>query len=211
MSSPPPPADSHPPSDARARLLATAIGYLTAHGLGDFSLREVAAAIGTSHRMLIYHFGSREGLLVAVVRAVQDAQRDFLTQLAADPTLSPSDVMRRMWQQVADPRLWPSERLFFEIYSQALQQRPGTSGFLDDVVSSWVEPMTAYAQQRGLDPAAARVDARLSVAVSRGLLLDLLASGDRAAVDAAVERYLAQYEAVNAQPPQPPRRPAARP
>ena len=174
------------------------MGYVSEHGLGDVSLRELAAGIGTSHRMLIYHFGSREGLLVAVVKAVEAAQRQFLAELASDASLTPSEVMRAMWRRVADPALRPNVRLFFEIYSQALQQRPGTAGFLDDIVSSWVEPMAEYARQRGMDPEAARVDARLSVAVSRGLLLDLLATGDRAAVDAAVERYLAQYEAVSA-------------
>jgi hypothetical protein len=101
-----------------------------------------------------------------------------------------------MWRRLADPSLWPSERLFFEIYSQALQGRPGTGGLLDDVVEAWVEPMVELARRRGLDPAAARVDARLGVAVARGLLLDLLATGDRAAVDAAVERYLQGYEAI---------------
>jgi AcrR family transcriptional regulator len=171
---------------------------VAAHGFSDLSLRELAAAIGTSHRMLIYHFGSREGLLVAVVRAVEAAQRAFLAELAADASLSPAQVMRTMWRRVADPSLWPNERLFFEIYAQALQHRPGTAGFLDDIVDSWVEPMAEYARQRGFDPDAARTDARLAVAVSRGLLLDLLATGDRAAADAAVERYLAQYEALNA-------------
>jgi AcrR family transcriptional regulator len=189
---------SRPPSEARDRLLAAVIGYVAAHGFSDLSLREVAAALGTSHRMLIYHFGSREGLLVAVVRAVEAAQRAFLAEVAADRSLAPADVMRTMWRRVADPSLWPSERLFFEIYSQALQHRPGTAGFLDDIVDSWVEPMAEYAAQRGHDPETARVEARLAVAVSRGLLLDLLATGDRAAVDAAVERYLAQYEALTA-------------
>src|SRR5437763_8481085 len=105
--------------------------------------------------------------------------------------------MLTLWERLADPSLWPSERLFFEIYALALQRRPGTAGFLDDIVDSWVEPMVEYARQRGLDPEDARVDARLAVAVCRGLLLDLLATGDRAAVDAAVERYRAQYEAAS--------------
>jgi AcrR family transcriptional regulator len=181
---------------AREKLLWAVMAYVSEHGLGDVSLRELATGIGTSHRMLIYHFGSREGLLVAVVKAVEAAQRQFLAEVAADTSLSPADVMRTMWRRVADPVLWPNVRLFFEIYSQALQKRPGTAGFLDDIISSWVEPMAEYARQRGMDAETARVDARLSVAVSRGLLLDLLATGDRAAVDACVERYLAQYDAV---------------
>jgi AcrR family transcriptional regulator len=182
---------------ARERLLAAVVGHVSAHGLGELSLRELAAAIGTSHRMLIYHFGSREGLMVAVVQAVEAAQRAFLAELSADESLTPAELMRKMWRRLADPSLWPSERLFFEIYSQALQGRPGTAGLLDDIVDSWVEAMVDLARRRGQDTEAARVDARLGVAVSRGLLLDLLATRDRAAVDEAVERYLAQYEALN--------------
>jgi AcrR family transcriptional regulator len=181
---------------ARARVLAAVVAHVSAHGLGDLSLRELAAAIGTSHRMLLYHFGSREGLMVAVVQAVEAGQRAFLAELGEDTARGPAEVMRTMWRRLADPSLWPSERLFFEIYSQALQGRPGTGGLLDDVVEAWVEPMVELARRRGLDPAAARVDARLGVAVARGLLLDLLATGERAAVDEAVERYLAGYEAV---------------
>lgn len=191
------PHEPREPSEARERLLAAVVGHVATHGFSDLSLREVAASIGTSHRMLIYHFGSREGLLVAVVRAVEAAQRALLAEFAADASLSPADVMRAMWRRLADPSLWPSERLFFELYSQALQRRPGTAGLLDDIVDSWVEAMTEHARQRGLDTDVTRVEARLSVAVCRGLLLDLLATGDRAAVDAAVERYLAQTEALN--------------
>jgi hypothetical protein len=81
-------------------------------------------------------------------------------------------------------------RLFYELYVQALQGRPGTQGFLDDVIDAWVEPAVAIAAERGLDPDRARADTRFGVAVVRGLLLDLLATGDQAAVDAAFERYV---------------------
>lgn len=192
------PANAAGGGEARAKLLQRAVEYAAQRGFTDLSLRELAMAIGTSHRMLIYHFGSREGLLVAVVKAVEDAQRAFLDELVVDQGLTPGDVMRVMWQRFADPSLWPNERLFFEIYSQALQHRPGTDGFLDDIVDAWVEPMADYARGRGLDPEQARVSARLSVAVSRGLLLDLLATGNREAVDAAVELYVAQFEALMA-------------
>jgi AcrR family transcriptional regulator len=50
---------SHSP---RQLLAAAAIAIAMQGGIADLSLRELAAAIGTSHRMLLYHFGSREGL-----------------------------------------------------------------------------------------------------------------------------------------------------
>ena len=177
-------------TEPRARLLAAAVEYMQAHGMSELSLRELAAAIGTSHRMLIYHFGSKEGLLVAVVHAVEAEQRSFLARLAADPAIGPAEAIRVMWRRLADASLWPSERLFFEIYGHALQGRAGTAGFLDGIVDDWVTVITEYSVQLGFPPAAARADARLGVAVIRGLLLDLLATGDRARADQAVERFI---------------------
>jgi AcrR family transcriptional regulator len=178
--------------DPRARLLAAAVDYAERHGVSDLSLRELAAAIGTSHRMLIYHFGSKEGLLVAVIQAVEEAQRRLISGLStADPTVSPADAIRMAWQRFADPKLWPQERLFFEIYGQALQGRPGTVGLLDSIVETWVDLIASSAIHRGTPPATARAEARLAVAVVRGLLLDLLATGDRPGVDDALERYIA--------------------
>ncbi|HEU5391300.1 MAG TPA: TetR family transcriptional regulator [Streptosporangiaceae bacterium] len=87
------------------------------------SLRQLAAAIGTSHRMLIYHFGSREGLLAAVTRAVEEQQAVLLEPGATRPDARPS------WQRLSDPSRWPQERLFFELYASALRGRPGTEGF----------------------------------------------------------------------------------
>jgi AcrR family transcriptional regulator len=165
--------------------------HVAEHGVGDLSLRGLAAALGTSHRMLIYHFGSREGLLIEVIRAVEAQQRAALEQLLQDPESTPEETMRRMWRRVADPALWPNERLFFEIYAQALQGSAYALPLLDGIVDFWVEPLTALAVEQGRPEAEARAEARLGVAVTRGLLLDLLATGDRDAVDEAMERFIA--------------------
>ena len=177
-------------SQARERLLAATVEQAMQRGIADLSLRELAAAIGTSHRMLLYHFGSREGLLIAVARAVEEAQR------AAVPGwgITPAEA-RRGWQHFSDPKLWPQERLFFELYSHALLGRPGTEGFLETAVEPWITNIAAQLTEAGADQAAARADARLAVAVVRGLLLDLLATGDRADVTEAFERYLQYAEA----------------
>jgi len=100
-----------------------------------------------------------------------------------------------MWRRLADPGLWPSERLFFEIYGQALQGRSGTAGFLDGIVDDWVAAITEYSVHLGIVPGTTRADARLGIAVARGLLLDLLATGDRAQADEAIERYIELCEA----------------
>ena len=175
----------------RERMLAAAIDHVAEHGVGNLSLRGLAAALGTSHRMLIYYFGSREGLLIAVIRAVEAQQRAALARMLLDTGVSQADTMRRMWRRLADPALWPNERLFFEVYVQALQGSPHALPLLDGIVDDWVEPLTEIGVAQGRPEAQARAEARLGVAVTRGLLLDLLATGDRDAVDAAMERYIA--------------------
>src|SRR4051794_32833190 len=65
---------------------------------------------------------------------------------------------------------------------------------LDGVVDSCVEPAAAIAVRLGLDPEVAVPPARLGVAVTRGLLLDLVATGDREAADAASEQWIALNE-----------------
>ncbi|MEJ3658682.1 TetR/AcrR family transcriptional regulator [Actinomycetes bacterium KLBMP 9759] len=176
---------------ARDDLLAAALDHVTEHGMGDLSLRALAAALGTSHRMLIYHFGSREGLLVALVQAVEQRQRDLLTTMLTAPDTSLAEQSRRFWAQLTDPRMWPSARLFFELYGQALQGRPHVTALLDGVVDDWLDPLTEIGMRDGTPRELARARARLRLAVARGLLLDLLATGDVEGVQAAAELHLA--------------------
>jgi AcrR family transcriptional regulator len=178
------------PGEARQRLLDAAIDYVTGHGLTDLSLRHLAAALGTSHRMLSHHFGSKEWLWVAIVHEVERRQRATFAQLAPDPGVAIEDAMRAWWRHISDPALWPNERLFFEVYGQALQGRAPASELLDGIVESWIGPAAELVEGMGMTRGDARAMARLGLAVTRGLLLDLLATGDRAGVDAAMEQWI---------------------
>jgi AcrR family transcriptional regulator len=180
-----------PSTDTRERLLAAAVDYAAEHGLADLSLRALAAALGTSHRMLIFHFGSKEGLLVEVVRAVEAQQRVLLEQLRADPELDLLDQLRAFWQHLTSPALWPYERLFFEVYAQGLQGKQPAARLLEDAIQAWLTPITDLLASQGVPIQEAQAEARLAIAVTRGLLLDLLATGDLAAVDAAMDRFTA--------------------
>jgi AcrR family transcriptional regulator len=177
----------------RQKLLDAAIEYTAANGMGDLSLRSLAAALGTSHRMLIHHFGSKEGLWVAIVHEVEQRQRELLGQLIPDPTQSISEATWAWWKHISDPALWPNERLFFELYGQALQGRPHTVAMLDGIVDDWLDPITEINVAIGVPPELARAHARLGIAVTRGLLLDLLATRDTDAVDAAMRAFIDVY------------------
>lgn len=171
---------------AQAKLLDDLIEYAGRHGLSQASLREIATGIGTSHRMLIHHFGSKEGVLVAVVGEVERRQREAVRELG-EHTGDPNGLWP-IWERWCDPQLAPYARLFFELYGQALQGRSWATPLLDGAIDTWIAPVAQALAASGADSDPAAV--RLAIAVTRGLLLDLLATGDRAAVDEAMRRFV---------------------
>lgn len=177
-------------SEAKRALLDRVTEHLAEAGVSDHSLRQIAEGAGTSHRMLIYHFGSRAGLLAEVVREVERRQRAVLADLL-DTKGSPHDLAVAFWHRLADPALAPYERLFFELYGAALTGDPGALPVLDGIVTSWLPALERLFPD--VAPAVRRRRARLTIAVARGALLDLLATGDRPALDAAVQDFIDTY------------------
>jgi AcrR family transcriptional regulator len=174
----------------RQEVLEAVVAELARNGIGDRSLRDIAAGVGTSHRMLIHHFGSRQGLLTEVVRTVEADQRAFLASL----DVPPRDVMTLMWQRLSDPSLWPAERLFFECYARASRGEEPYAELLPGLVDDWLERAIAVDPLAATDPVRARAQARVGLALFRGLLLDLVGTEDRAGVDAAFDEFRALVE-----------------
>ncbi len=107
----------------RRELLDALFDEFAARGIGDRSLRDVAAAVGTSHRMLLHYFGSRDDLLIAIVEEAERRQMALVPDLPADPT----EGFAAMWADLRRPELRRLERLFFECYSRAAQgEKPFT-------------------------------------------------------------------------------------
>jgi AcrR family transcriptional regulator len=197
------------PSDPKAVLLARIVDDVARNGLGDRSLRDLATAVGSSHRMLIYHFGSREGLVATIVGAVEAAQRALMA--STDVSGDPLDVARDVWRRVSDPRMRPFIQLFFEAAAYASRmndanarraeaaRRPNTADGLGDsgeLTTSWIDEVTTWSTRTGrvVDP----VDVRLGIAVTRGLLVDVISGGDVEGATLALERFLSFWS------PQPP-------
>jgi AcrR family transcriptional regulator len=169
-----------PDLERRRRLLDGLVEEFAAGGVGDRSLRDIAAAVGTSHRMLLHHFGSREDLLVAVVEQVERRQMGLLPEMPTDP----AESFAAMWSDLHRPELRQLERLFFECYARAAQGEKPFARMVPGAVDGWLDEVAAVAGAE-FDPAMAR----LGLAVVRGLLLDLVATEDEAGVDAAAQAF----------------------
>jgi len=178
---------------AKETLLAAVVGHFVRDGLGEQSLRQIALAVGTSHRMLLYHFGSKDGLLVEVARSVEETTREQFSDLRIGPDRDTADLITQMWRYVADPDLGDFERLFFALYGRGLQGDEQLRPLMGENIESWLEANEGPSAELGIDPHVARVHARLGLAVIRGLLLDLLATGDDAEVGAALQIFADRY------------------
>lgn len=177
-------------SAARDVLLARSIAWFAEHGVGDTSLRTLAAGIGTSHRMLNYHFGSREGLLTAVVEAVERAEQEALRELAATHA-DPFEAGALFWTRVAD-RATVFAPLFFELSTHAMRGAPHAAALADWLRSGWTAVLEEGYRAAGVPEERVGVLALQSLAMARGLLFELAATGDRAAADAAMAAWTAR-------------------
>ena len=188
------PRQDPPPSARRAELLERAYAHACAHGLAGMSLRPLAAAIGSSPRVLLFLFGSKEGL---VRDLLVRARADQLALLPGPPrppgTATPDlpELVGQVWAWLVDASRRPLLRLWAEAYGQSLVQQDGPwTGFAAATVQDWLDLLGSVqpASERGTpEGLAART---LALAVLRGALLDLLATGDAERATAAVRRYL---------------------
>jgi AcrR family transcriptional regulator len=174
-----------PDLQRRQQLLDALVEEFATGGIGDRSLRDVAAAVGTSHRMLLHHFASRDELLLAIVQEVERRQMAILSGLPTEP----ADSFAAMWAILCRPELRPFERLFFECYSRGVQGEEPFVCMVPGAVDVWLAlPISKVDTAAGgtSDPALAR----LGLAVTRGLLLDLVATNDDAGVTSAAQAFV---------------------
>jgi len=176
------------PSARKHELFERAYQHVLRHGLADMSLRPLAEAIGSSPRVLLFLFGSKDGLVRALL------ERARADELAALDGLRGADLptaVLRVWNWLADPDRRGLLTLWVESYARSLVDPSGPWGdFARRTVEDWLRLLA------GAQPAAVRRtragagERTLALAVLRGAMLDLLATGDARRTGAAVRRHL---------------------
>jgi AcrR family transcriptional regulator len=175
--------------ERRAELLDAVVDYTVEHGFSDLSWRPVAAALGVSTTTLVHHFGAKEQMLVAILARLRERISAATSEtLGAQPDLA--TAVRAAWTRTSDPARGAEFRLFFAVYGRALQAPEQFAEFLEHVVADWMGILRAT-QGPETDPGTATRTATLVIATIRGLLLDLLATGDRERVQDAAESFIA--------------------
>lgn len=182
-----------PPSARRAELLEAAYRYAVQQGRTDITLRPLAAAIGSSPRVLLYLFGSKDGLIQAMLARSRAEEVALLAELRASRPAS-DDTLRaaalRIWSHLAAPQRRPLLRLWLDGYARSLGQPAGPwAGFARGSVDAWLALLADVQPAHVRDTPAGLAGRTLVLAVLRGALLDLLATDDETRVTAAVHAY----------------------
>ena len=184
------PSRTSGPGSARKReLLEAAYCYVLSNGLADMSLRPLARAIGSSPRVLLFLFGSKEGLIRALLARAREDELGYLEALRDSQGMAATG--REIWSWLAAPPHRALLALWVEGYARSLLGEPGPwAEFGADTVRDWLDLLAARQPAARRDTEAGAAERTLLLAVLRGALLDLLATGDTDRVTRAVGRHL---------------------
>jgi AcrR family transcriptional regulator len=177
------------PSARRQELLEAGYRYVLQHGLSELSLRPLATAIGSSPRVLLLLFGSKDGMVRALLARARDDEVAVLAEIrrarGAGGLPAAADVV---WAWLAAPEHRGLLVLWLESYTRSLVEPRGPwAGFAAQTVRDWLAVLTEVGDDgTGADV----VDQTLLLGVLRGALLDLLATGDLDRTTAAVRRHV---------------------
>ncbi|WP_067669371.1 TetR/AcrR family transcriptional regulator [Nocardia miyunensis] len=174
----------------RAALLAGVIDYIAEHGLIELSLRPLADYLGTSSRMLIHYFGSKEQMLVAAL----ETQRPDIAGLFADVT--DIDMLRRRLIEsfcVNTTSDWvTSTGVLMQVLGVSAVPASPFGDYANDAVHVLVDALTEVLHD--LDPRLPDPESTATLLISgiRGLLQDRLVTGDATRVSKAVRLLINQ-------------------
>jgi len=178
----------HRQPEIKQCLLAACTDHVLAHGLPD-RLEPLVVATGTSGRMLLYHFGTRDDLLHEVLREARARQvRAWSDLLQARPEQPYLDTLHDAWRIMSGPEGRAYLRVFSPLHDAAGE--PLWPGFRRAATTDWLGPLATGLASIGKPELATAV-----LAVIRGLLMDLDATGDTDRTDRAFRDVLAALAA----------------
>ncbi len=164
------------PAGRRSDLAEALAGIVLRDGLGDLGLRGVAAKLGTSDRMLIYYFETKERLVLDMLDRVSARLSVILAANSNDPPMSPGQFLARVLALSHDPEVAPFIRLWTEVIARGARGEAPYNQVAPRVVGSWIAWIDSRLIRSDDAHAAARPAALLSI-VEGVSLLELAAPG----------------------------------
>jgi AcrR family transcriptional regulator len=159
-----------PVATRREELAEAATDYALEHGLIGLSLRPLAQALGTSDRMLLYHFDDKDDLVATILRTTVSRSAQSLRDLPAPRDLR--SAVLELWRAVTTGRQESCQRLYVEAAALGLFGREPYSSTVRETNAEWVSAVSGHFERAGLRRAAARQATILVDATFMGLQLD---------------------------------------
>jgi AcrR family transcriptional regulator len=133
---------------SRETLLPLLAAHVLAHGLGQASLRPLAKAAGTSDRMLIYHFGSKDALIADLLGHIAEIYAAALDAAMGEHRAgSRSELVARIMAQGEASMMQPFLALWWEIVAGAARgvesYRTAASAMMDKLLG-WLETQMPF-------------------------------------------------------------------
>lgn len=191
---------SRQPSTSREELLEGILEHLAGRGIAGLTFRSLAASLGLSTFPLYYYFGSKAGLLDAVVAEVERRQREVVDQVVGEDGAPDAD---KYWEWCLQSR--DLLRVEFEILLQESRADGGARPLADAAFRDWHRLWTEHLIALGYEAEEAETRATLIVATSVGLQLDLIATGDDKRTSRAAESLAPPMTKKSAAPKEQPR------
>ena len=156
---------------SRQQWTDAATDYVLEHGLIGLSLRPLAAALGTSDRMLIYRFGNKDSLVAEVLRTSNARATEYVASLPGSK--NPHAAVRDLWAAVSHPAVDGCHRLYVEAAALRLFGQEPYASIVRETNNEWRSAVVDHLTRSGLDgPAALRISTLIDAAFV-GLRLDL--------------------------------------
>jgi AcrR family transcriptional regulator len=131
----------------RSELVAQIAAHMLAEGLGETSLRDIAKAISTSDRMLLYYFKDKADLLETVLTEIAQQLATLLDASRTDQGPQPYlQLFTEMWAAIQQPAVLPYVKLWIELSAAAVRQREPegrAAGQIADLFLAWAESRLA--------------------------------------------------------------------
>ncbi|MFD9815821.1 TetR family transcriptional regulator [Streptomyces sp. NPDC059080] len=181
--------------DRRREVLDAVIEHLALTGIGQFTLRGIATALGQSTRVLTHRFADKRELLAAVMQRLDEQQHDALrtTKGWEDPAVPVSTVVRSAWERNLGEAELPMTRLIREIEGLAAAGRLPAA--VPDFIRGRAEFVASCLMLRGVSERMALITATMLNATFSSLQADYLTTGDDERVRDALDELCCWLDA----------------
>jgi AcrR family transcriptional regulator len=159
-----------PVATRREELAEAATDYALEHGLIGLSLRPLAQALGTSDRMLLYHFDDKDDLVATILRRTVSRSAQNLRELPPPRDLRAAVI--ELWRAVSTGPQERCQRLYVEAAALGLFGREPYATTVRETNAEWASAVSMHFERAGLGRAAARQVTVLVDAAFMGLQLD---------------------------------------